>query len=491
MNKKRKYYLTKSSYVSGIRCHKLLWLKWHKSLPYEVPPLGSPMAVGTCIGEKARDLFPDGVLINEQPWEHTQALTRTQNLIEDKQTTAIFEAAFEHHGVRTRVDVLERDGDRWHIHEVKSSSSVKAYHVSDLALQVYVLLGSGIDIASAGIMHVNKHYVQGEEGLNWQQYFERTDLTDNLNEKLLDIHDTVNDHFDILNRVSAPDIEMTSLCKGCDYWGLCSADKPTHWVEALPNLSPKKWEKLASLNIDDIRDIPDDFPLTTMQDRMKQVLISGQNYVSSDAGKSLKELGPPAAYLDFETMAPGIPIYTGTHPYQQIPFQWSLHRLDEAGVLSHKEFLATGDADPRRSFSESLISALKGSSEPILVYSSFERTTINNMIRLFPDLKGQLFQIGGRLKDLLPIVRNHFYHKNFKGKFSIKYVGPALSSQVDYDGLEGIANGQVASAAFERIASKNLEEGENMLELRAKLESYCKLDTFAMVEVHRGLMKMI
>jgi CRISPR/Cas system-associated exonuclease Cas4 (RecB family) len=481
-------YLTKTSYMAGIRCHKLLWLKWHQPLPYVDPPPGSPMAVGTYIGEIARGLFPGGTLIEEPPWEHAQALTRTRKLVEDKETTAIFEAAFEHDGVRTRVDILERDGNRWHIHEVKSSSSVKPEHVTDLTIQVHVLLGSGIDVASAGIMHVNKHYVRGEEGLNWQQYFARTDLSDELNETFVDVPDEISNHFDILNRDAAPDIEMTSSCKGCDYWGLCSADKPEHWVEALPNLSPRKWGELAALNIEDIRDIPDDFPLTKTQDRMRQVLINGETYVSSGLWKSLKGLGPPAAYLDFETMAPAIPLYIGTHPYQKIPFQWSLHQLDAFGNLFHNEFLAIGDDDPRRSFSEGLISVLEGSNEPILVYSSFERTTLNDMIKLFPDLKVGLLSIVDRLKDLLPIVRGHIYHKDFKGKFSIKNVAPALAPHVDYSELEGVADGLAASTAFERIAYGKLGKGESVPELRASLLKYCKLDTLAMVEVHRALM---
>ena len=490
MNQKRSPYLTKSNYVAGLQCHKRLWLKWHQPLPYEEPPLGSPMAVGTSIGEKARLIFPGGVLIDEPPWEHPQAITRTQSLIENDQPTAIFEAAFEHNGVRVRVDILERDGDRWHIHEVKSSSSVKASHISDLAVQVYVLLGSGINVASAGIMHVNKHYVREKVGLNWEQYFTREDLFDALNEGLGDIPDTVAKHFDVLNRDTAPDIAMTNSCKGCDYWEFCSDGKPEHWVATLPKLNSKKWAELTALNIDDIRDIPDDFPLTEIQDRMRQVVINEETYASNDLGSALMELGPPAAYLDFETMAPAIPLYPGTKPYQQLPVQWSLHRLDEAGVLSHEEFLATGNADPRRAFSESLVAELRASNEPILVYSSFERTTINNMIKLFPDLEDQLCTIVDRLKDLLPVVRSHIYHKDFKGKFSIKYVAPALSDKVDYRELEGVADGQAASAIFERIATGNLKERENVPDLRTSLLEYCKLDTLAMVEVHRALMKI-
>ena len=489
MNQKRSLYLTKSNYVAGLQCHKRLWLKWHQPLPYEEPPPGSPMAVGTSVGEKARLIFPGGVLIDEPPREHPEAIIRTQSLIENDQTTAIFEAAFEHNGVRVRVDILERDGDRWHIHEVKSSSSVKASHISDLAVQVYVLLGSGINVASAGIMHVNKPYVR-EEGLNWEQYFTREDLFDSLNEGLGDIPDTVATHFDVLNRDTAPDIAMTSSCKGCDYWDFCREGKPEHWVATLPNFSSKKWAELTALNIDDIRDIPDDFPLTEIQDRIRKVLIDEETYASNDLGNALMELGPPAAYLDFETMGPAIPLYPGTQPYQKLPFQWSLHRLDEAGVLTHKEFLATGNADPRRAFSESLVAELRLSNEPILVYSSFERDRINDMIKLFPDLEDELCIIADRLKDLLPVVRSHIYHKDFKGKFSIKYVAPALSDKVGYLKLEGVADGQAASATFESIATGNLKEGANVPDLRASLIKYCKLDTFAMVEVHKALIAL-
>jgi hypothetical protein len=127
-------YLTKSNYVAGIQCPKLLWLKWHQKLPYEDAPLGSPQAVGTLVGLKAHHLFPGGVLIDEEPWEHAQAVKRTRVLVDDGRTPVIFEAAFEHDGVRIRVDVMERDGLRWHVHEVKSSSGVKEKYIPDLAV---------------------------------------------------------------------------------------------------------------------------------------------------------------------------------------------------------------------------------------------------------------------------------------------------------------------------------------------------------------------
>jgi len=487
----RELYLTKSSYVAGLQCPKLLWLKWHQRLPYVEAPSGSPQAMGTRIGEIACGLFPGGVLIDEEPWVHDQALARTRALVDDSHTPAIFEAAFEHDGVRIRVDILERDGDRWHVHEVKSSTSVKEAHIPDLGVQVHVLLGSGIDVASAGILHVNNAYVRGDDGIDWAEYFVRRDLSDDLQETIDAVPATIDNHFAVLRLPAAPDVQVGAGCKGCDYWDHCTADKPEHWINRLPNLSASKREDLTSQGIEDIREIPDSFPLTAIQDRMRRVILDGQTFLSPDLWKSLKEFGPPAAYLDFETMAPAIPLYPGTSPYQQLPVQWSLHRLDGEGRLSHEEFLAIGDMDPRRAFAESLVEALAGSNEPILVYSSFERTTINNMIKLFPDLKAGLFAIVDRLKDLLPIMRGHIYHKDFKGSFSIKYVAPALAPQVDYSKLDGVADGQAASAAFERIAAGTLEVGESTPELRASLLKYCELDTLAMVEVHRALMSML
>jgi hypothetical protein len=339
-------------------------------------------------------------------------------------------------------------------------------------------------------MHINRDYVRGNTGIDWRGFFMRTDLSKDIQDALDNVDGIIAGHFGILHNALVPSIEPTSRCGGCDYWDHCTADKPEHWIEQLPRISDKKRAGLEVLGIEDILDIPVDFDLTAIQARMRQVLVSGETYVSSDLWKTLKELGPPTAYLDFETMAPAIPLYPGTRPRQKFPTQWSLHRMDKRGNLFHEEFLAMGDIDPSRAFAESLIEALSRSDEPILVYSNFERTTINELIVAFPDLKDDLFCIVDRLKDLLVVVQAHVYHPDFKGSFSIKSVGPALAPSVDYDGLEGVADGQAASAAFERIASGELGDGETAAGLRAELLKYCKLDTLAMVEVHRALIHL-
>jgi hypothetical protein len=86
----------------------------------------------------ARLLFPGGVLVEGKPREHRPAMARTAALMADRSVPAIFEAAFEHSGVRVRVDVLERlSRGYWGIREVKSSGEVKDHHYDDVAVQVW------------------------------------------------------------------------------------------------------------------------------------------------------------------------------------------------------------------------------------------------------------------------------------------------------------------------------------------------------------------
>ena len=101
-------HLTKSHYTAGMQCLRRLWLIDHEPAPHEEPAPGSPMDIGREIGRKAQILFPGGVLIDEEPWRHAQAIARTAALMSDEHVPAIFEAAFEYDNIRIRVDVLER-----------------------------------------------------------------------------------------------------------------------------------------------------------------------------------------------------------------------------------------------------------------------------------------------------------------------------------------------------------------------------------------------
>jgi hypothetical protein len=127
-------HLTKSRYIAGLQCPRRLWLVVHKPKPFEEPASGSPMEIGQEIGQKAHLLFPGGVRIDEEPWQHAEAVTHTAALMSDALVPAIFEAAFEYEDVRIRVDVLERLAPgSWGLREVKSSSGLKDHYLDDSA----------------------------------------------------------------------------------------------------------------------------------------------------------------------------------------------------------------------------------------------------------------------------------------------------------------------------------------------------------------------
>ena len=167
-------HLTKSRYIAGLQCPRRLWLLVHEPMPYEEPASGSPMDIGQEIGQKAHLLFPGGVRIDEEPWQHAEAVARTAALMSDARVPAIFEAAFEYEDIRIRVDVLERLAPgTWGLREVKSSSGLKDHYLDDIALQTYVLRGAGVAISSIELLHVNTKYVRGPSGISWTDFFIR------------------------------------------------------------------------------------------------------------------------------------------------------------------------------------------------------------------------------------------------------------------------------------------------------------------------------
>jgi predicted RecB family nuclease len=487
--------LSKSRYLAGCQCPRRLWLRCH--VPELAAATGpaqlSRFDAGVEIGRRAHALFPGGVLVGEDPLRHHEAVARTRALLADANVPAIFEAAFTHAGVHVRADVLERLADgAWGIREVKSAAGVKAPHLHDVALQRFVLEGSGLRVPSVEVIHVNRDYVRGDGAVDWPRFFHRQDVTADVEPLRADIPARVEFLHAVLALDETPAIEPSPHCftpHACEFWSHCTRDQPADSILYYLRSHPKRFAALRAAGIERIADIPDDFPLTGKQARVRAVLRAGAEFVSVELGAGLAAAGPPACYLDFETLGPAIPLYPGTRPYERIPFQWSLHRL-AAGVLAHREFLAGGRVDPRRELVEALLDALGASSEPILVYSHFEADVLDELGRAVPDRAEALVSLRARLVDLLKIVSRHVYHPSFGGSFSLKVVAPALIEGFGYDDLEGIASGDEATHAFvdlaQRLTQGAVSEAEEA-RVRGALRTYCERDTLALVELHRAL----
>jgi predicted RecB family nuclease len=440
-------------------------------------------------------LVPGGVLVEEGPDRHAEAVERTPHLIADPAIAAIFEAAFAFDSVLIRADILERlPSGGWRLGEVKSSTRVKPEHLHDLAIQAYVIAGSGLTLEETQLVHVDTSYVRAENGIDWQAYFEREDVTGEVRDLLPSVPDRVAEMHAILGMPTAPEVRPSGHCFSpfpCEFWDRCTAGKPADWIINLPRLKATRFAELDANGIESMRDIPPDFPLTPGQQRVVDAMLSGQEFISDELPKALAALAPPASYLDFETFSPAIPLYAGTSPYQRIPFQWSMHYDDGAREVRHFEFLADGDVDPRRDFAKTLIQAIGHTTEPIVVYSPFEASFLRDLARLFPDFYGPLFAMIDRMLDLLPIVRTHVAHPEFLGSYSIKAVAPALVPGFSYDDLDGVADGNDASAVFYRLASDPSLSDEGRNRYRQALLEYCGRDTLALMYVHRRLCHML
>jgi hypothetical protein len=477
--------ISKSKFVAGCQCLKRLYWQVHEPEPCGVPDAVAVaiMEQGREVGKLARQLFAGGV---EVPFcDPEQAICLTRELIANPEIPAIFEAVFENGGVFVRVNILHRRRDgRWRLIEVKSTADLKEEHLDDVAIQHRVVSRSGVDLASSCLAHVNRNYVYQGGSIDVRRFFKIRNLTrkvEGLQPKLTFL---LRSELRVLVMPMAPQIPPGSHCTSpvtCEFFDRCNPPLPDDHIGYLPRLHASAVEQLQEIGIESIHDIPDDFELTELQRRAAVSVQSGKPWFSPDLGKELSRLKYPLYFMDFETVSPAIPRLPCMRPYDQLPFQWSVHVLHQPGAEpEHHEFLATDTTDPRREFITSLCSAL-GKSGSIVVYSAFESQRLSELAAWLPEFAGRIKKIQRRLWDLLPVMRNHVYHPKFAGSYSIKNVLPALVPGMTYEGME-VADGTDAGLAWESLLRGGLDQVELDKTRKALLE-YCGLDTLAMVRL--------
>jgi hypothetical protein len=482
--------LSKSRFMAGLQCHKRLYLECFNR------DLADPISLqqqqildaGTGVGELARNLFPNGTLIAEDYTDHEGAMQTTNAALGSSSSGSVYEGAFLHDGVRIRADLIvpHRSGE-YDLIEVKSTSRVKPEHAYDVGIQLYVLLGSGLNVRKACLCHLNNQYLfQGGE-YDLSSLFRIEDITYEASLLQGEIPSLLAAMRADLDAPFAPVIETGSQCTSpytCPFYSHCHIGETEYPIEELPRASERLLDTLRSQGLLDIRDIPEGFQgLNPLQQRVRECVATGQPFIDEELPRRLRGLRYPIHFLDFETFNPALPLYVGTRPYQQIPFQWSLHTMTEDGTVRHAEFLHDGTDDPREPFAASLVDAL-GDTGPVVVYSGFESARLRELAVVFPSLACPLEALAGeRMVDLLQLVRTHCYHPDFRGSFSIKSVLPAFVHHLGYDDL-AISDGSLASMAYiEMIAPAT--SSDRKVKIRQDLLDYCRRDTLAEVELFK------
>lgn len=470
---------SKTSIIAGLQCAKHLYLRIHH--PELSTPTVSPMMItGEIVEQHARREFPNAITINRNA--EIDPFKKTQQLIADESVEAVFQAALMHEGVEVYVDVLQREGEAWNLVEIKAASGVKDHHIDDVTVQAWVALKSGLQIKRFNLMHINSGFVyQGD--CNYSGLFTVEDVTENVNAHLSFIEDYINQaRRDATG--TQPDIHVGSHCNkphACEFKSYCESVDAKYPVSLLPN-GYKVASELIAQGIYDLRDVPVDVLKSDTHLRVRNITVQGAPELDVQAAHILDELAYPRYFLDFECIQFAIPVWVGTRPYQQIPFQFSCHVQHQYDELMHEEFLDVTGLDPRRQFAESLITTC-GSFGPVIVYNqSFEKRIIKELAEQFEDLSKALLAINTRVFDLLPVVKNHYYHPDMKGSWSIKKVLPCLVPELSYETVGEVQDGTQAQQAYLQIYEGKL----NTLErdrLIKDMKAYCALDTLAMVKI--------
>jgi predicted RecB family nuclease len=477
--------LSKSRFQKGLQCEKALWLAVHRGdlSPEPGEALQWVFDQGTEVGRLAQRLFPGGVEVAEGHRQSADALATTRRLLAEG-ATVLYEPAFGYGGAFARVDILAAaDDGRWDLYEVKSTARVKDEHITDAAVQAYAVEGSGLALRSINIVHLDTSYVYEGGDYDLGTLFVVADVTEAARAFMSEVPGHLARLLAMLEGPE-PEVRIGSACTSpyaCDFRAYCDAFLPAeHPVTEVPRLSEARLHALLDAGITCTRDIPDDFPgLSAAQREMVATVKAGEPSVdAAGLARALDALVWPVFHLDFETIAPALPLWPGTRPYHAVPFQYSLHVHGQDGSVEHREYLHPGTGDPRRPLTEQLLTDL-GTSGSVLHYTVYERTQLDALAAALPDLADPLAAVRGRLVDLAPLISANTRHPRAAGRSSIKYVLPAWRPDLGYADLS-IADGQVASARYLRVLRGEIT-GPEAERVRDDLRTYCGLDTFAMV----------
>ncbi len=493
-NSQNKHILSKTSYIRGIQCRKSLYLnKYHPELRDEISDdLQDIFRRGNEIGLLARGLFPGGNDADPQgPDDFYDAVKRTEELIANG-AEIIYEAGFLYDEILCFVDILVKEDGRWNAYEVKSSTKVSDVYIIDASLQYHVITNSGLKLNNFFIVHLNNQYFRKGE-IDLDSLFLKRSIRRLIRKNQKDVRSNIIDFKSVLNNDKIPETDIGEHCSKpykCDFKSHCWSHIPDYSVFNIPQIGYKAFT-LYKKGIIDLEKIPDNFPLNDAQKIQIKCQKTKKPHIDRLSIKTfLEDINYPVYFMDFETFMPPVPIFDNAKPYQFIPFQYSIHfRNKQNGKIEHYEYLAETGYDPRSEFIERLLNDTNGRGDILVYNSSFESSRLAELGECFPEYKNDLEKLSERIKDLMiPFQKKYYYSPEMRGRYSIKFVLPALIPELRYEDL-AISNGRAAMECYESMRIE-VDAGK-IKKLRSDLLEYCRLDTYALVKLLEELEEII
>ncbi|MDP2684230.1 MAG: DUF2779 domain-containing protein [bacterium] len=493
-------YITKTDYLDYTFCKKNLWLKKHKPELFEGIELSDfekkIIEEGNLADAEARNLFPKGVLVDSQG---SDAVEDTKMYIE-KREPVIFQATFSEDSFFIRADILVYDAkkDGYELYEVKASNAIKRkephHYINDLAFQKSVIESTGLNIVKTGVIHLNNKYKKAGK-MDYNKLFIIVDLTD----EVLESHEEIKMEMQELKQYLNMSEEKGCQClyRGrnaqCTTFAYSNPDVPEYSVHDINRIGMSKklfydWIDRGIYSLEDI-DNPDE--LKGAKKAQYDAYRLGRPIIDPIAIKeALDELVFPLYFFDYEGFVSAIPIADGFGAYEQIPFQYSLHIMQEDGSIEHREFIITS---PEGDFTRPLVERMKKdittNGTVIAWFSTYEKQRNSKLAELHPDCAEFLDNINEGMFDLMSIFQKNYYvDPAFKGSSSIKKVLPVIVPELTYKSLN-ISKGDQASERWEKMVYGKISNAEKA-KIKEDLLVYCRMDTMAMVEIYNFLRKL-
>jgi hypothetical protein len=465
--------LTKSDYLVYRACPPELWYAKHRPELFAAPPSEEDlfaMRQGQAVevlGRRYLEKIPYLEVAFQQTFDTGALLARADAVLTDTVS-----------GMRTLV-------------EIKSGTEVKEEYLHDLAFQAAAARDAGAVFDRYAVLHVNRDYVHTTPDIHLDAYFLYADVTEPVEALAAETRRSINEALAFLEQ-DEPDVPLHTFCDkklDCPAIRHRHAPFPPYTVFNIGHIRREVLRGLLQRGIVDIRHVPADVRLSDRQRREVRVAQSNEPHIDRQAVRRFREaLRFPLYFLDYETLNYGIPLYHGLKPYQQLPFQWSLHVV--RGVEAepeHHAFLSDGSRHPALDFVEALRRAIPDDGGHVVVWNqTFETGRNRELAAMFPEHRAFLEGLNARVVDLMaPFQKHDYLHPGFRGSYSIKNVLPVLVPHLSYQHLT-ISNGVQAYVHWHRIATGDLPEADRE-RVRAALLDYCRMDTLAMVEVWRRL----
>lgn len=481
--------LSKSDFQVGRRCLKRLWHEKHNLWTAELSAMDKKNAFeGDRFNDAVREFYPEGIMIGWGNGTAEQAAAKTAEYLKED-TVTLFEAFFVHNGLLCLADVVVKQEGRITLIEAKSSNNPKIKgkddfeHIYDTAFQAYVMTQCGYKPDQTLLLHANGDCLWPDK----DSLFSYVDITEETLVRFDEIEIISNQLLSHVNQGKSPEQVIGKFCKkpvakACPHIDSCWELPTERTIYDLPRMSEKK---LSSLEIDDIHLIEDILVDADLSDTQRNIVDLIQNSAEIVDKEKVKELLAtleyPLHFFDFETYNAAVPMWDQSKPWQQVPFQYSLHILHEDGSMEHHEYLHTETSDPRPGLIDSMQGHFLDVGSVIVYYAPFEKSRIKEMAEDFPEHENFLLLLNDRVWDQLDVFRHCFDDHRLALSKSIKVVLPTFIPELSYKTLN-VQKGDQAQLEWRKMISLKLDAAKT--KQVDDLKAYCELDTLAMVKLH-------